>query len=101
MGQSNVAKLVDRQHTRHGFSHERKHLSRAGMEEQWFLIDDEILVEREAARAFDHDRSVDAIDPFSDLMHIRSRLPVRHGHRRLLAMGYALVALGCLTSLWT
>src|SRR5262245_39112927 len=86
MGKSNVAKPLDRQNTRHGFSHEGKQLSRAGMEEQRFIIDDEILVEREPARTFDHNGGVNAIDPFSNLMHIRPGLPVRHGHQSLLAM---------------
>jgi hypothetical protein len=56
------------------------------VEEQWFIIDDEVLVEREPACPLDHDRRVNAIDFLSNLMHIRPGLPIRNGHQNLLAM---------------
>jgi hypothetical protein len=85
MGQSNVAKLFDRQHACHRFTYEWKHLSGAGMEEQWFIIHDEVLVERESACTFNRNRGVNPIDPVSNLMHIRPGLPVRIGHEILPA----------------
>jgi hypothetical protein len=84
MGQSNVAKLFDRQHACHRFTHEWKHLSRAGVEEQWVVIHDEVLVERESTCTFNRNRGVNPIDPVSNLMHIRPGLPVRNGHLNLL-----------------
>src|SRR5690606_18845524 len=64
----------------HSFPHQWKHLSRAGMKQQWLIIDDEVLVERESAGAFDPERRIDAIDPLCNLMHIGPGLAVRHGH---------------------
>ena len=74
MGKRNVAKVLDRQNAAHRFTNQRKHLSRPGVEEQWFIIHDEVLVEREPACAFDHNGRIDAIDPVRNLMHIRPGL---------------------------
>ena len=63
-----MAQAVDGQETGHGLPHQWKHLTGAGVEEQWLLIHDDVLVERELARALDLDRRVDSIDPVSDLM---------------------------------
>jgi len=71
MGKRNVAKPLDRQDARHRFTNDWKHLSQAGVKEQRFIIYDDVLVKRETARTFDLDRRVDAINPVSDLMHIR------------------------------
>jgi len=49
------------------------------------IIHDEKLVEREPTGTWDLDRRVDAINPVSDFMHIRSGLPVRDYHRRFLS----------------
>jgi hypothetical protein len=45
MGERNVAEALDRQNTRHRFPHKWKHLPQAGVEEQWLIIQDEVLVE--------------------------------------------------------
>jgi hypothetical protein len=69
---------------RHCFTLKRKHLSQPGVEEQWFIIDDEVLVERKSACTFDRYRGVNAIDPVGYFMHIRPGLPVRKSHDVLL-----------------
>jgi hypothetical protein len=86
MGKRNVAKSLDWQQASHCFTHEWKHLSRAGVEEQWILIHDEVLVKREPACTLDHNRRANAIDSLSNFMHLRPELPVRRSHQTLLAM---------------
>ena len=53
MGKPDIANVFDGQDARHRFTHQRKHLSRARVKEQWFIIHDEILVERKLARTRD------------------------------------------------
>jgi hypothetical protein len=84
MGQPDVAERFDRQHGRHRFTHEWKHLSWTGVEKQWVVIQDEVLIKRESARTFNHNRRVNAIDPVSNLIHIRPGLFIRYGHLNLL-----------------
>jgi hypothetical protein len=69
----------------------------AGVKEQGFIVHDEVLVERQPACAWDPHRRIDPMNPISDLMHIRPRLRIRDGHRRLLSMNVTAETFGYLS----
>src|SRR6266545_23199 len=91
VGESDVAKALDWQNAPDRFTHQGKHPSRTGVEKQWHVIRDEVLIEREPACAFDRNWRVDAIDRVSHLMHIRPGLPVRDNHQTLAGRGAPVV----------
>jgi hypothetical protein len=85
MGKGNVAQPFDWEEARHGFPHERKHLAKPGMEQQRFIVRDEVLVEREPASTRENDGCIDAINPVGNFMHVRARSAIRNSHGSLLA----------------
>jgi hypothetical protein len=56
------------------------------VEQQWFIVSNQILIEREAVPIFKHNRCIDAINPIGNFMHIRPGLAIRKCHFTLLIM---------------
>jgi hypothetical protein len=62
--------------------------TRARVEEQRLLVDDEELVEREAPRHLARgDRGADPVDGGADLVDVRSGLGIRDGHASTYGLG--------------
>ena len=83
VGEGDVAQPLRRQDAGDRLMHQGKHPARPGVEQQGLLVDDEVLVEAEAA-ARQGDRGVDAIDAFHDLGHVGAGLGVGDLHLALL-----------------
>src|SRR5512135_729288 len=71
MGKGYVTKPFGRQYARNCFTYKGKHLSKAGMEQHWFIVHHEVLIEREPVSAFEHNWCIDAIYPVRDFMNVR------------------------------
>jgi hypothetical protein len=54
------------------------------MEQQWLIVCDEVLIEREATGARDCQWRVNSKDTFRNFMHIRAGLTICNGHQTLL-----------------
>ncbi|MCQ4345941.1 hypothetical protein NGA35_00555 [Pseudomonas stutzeri] len=83
VGQADVAQALDRQHAGHRLAHQREQPARAGVEQQRLVVEQQVLVEREAAALHPH-RGVDAVDAVGDLDDVGARLRVGDGHGALL-----------------
>ena len=62
------AERVEWQHRCYRFRHEREHRPRAGVEQQWLIVIDEELVEREAGGADLGNEGRESVDAIGDLV---------------------------------
>jgi hypothetical protein len=81
MRKRDVTQLLDRDDARDRFAHERKHLAQPGVEQKRRVVDNQILVEGEAAwDEVGRDRGADAVYSVGDLVDVGAGLFVGYCH---------------------
>src|SRR5438270_1410051 len=98
MREGNVAQLLDWNDARDGLANNWKQFSKPGVENQRLLVQNQILIEREAARTLYRYRCVNTEDAVRDLVDAGSRLGVCDRHwlllRRMRRAFFAKLTLG-------
>src|SRR6185369_14556624 len=84
MRKSYVAQVFNRHDTGQRLADKRKHLSGAGVKQQWLIVGDEVLIEREATGSRDGQWCVYSINAFGNFMHVCAGLAIRNRHQTLL-----------------
>ena len=78
-----VPEPFDRNHPVNGLTNQREHTPRPGMKEEWLIIYDQILIEREPSQNVD--RRADPVNPLRNFVDSRARLSVSDHNSSLSA----------------